>query len=140
MYLQAATAMLACHLLRYHSNFDRRRLPRDKGGLSRNQLRTVTDYMMSHLAADTTLGELASLVRLSESHFSRAFKLATGSPPYKWRMEQRIRFAQDQLRNTSAPIAEIALASGFANQSHFTKAFRDAVGASPAAWRRNWRP
>jgi AraC family transcriptional regulator len=51
----------------------------------------------------------------------------------------RIGFASRRLATSSAPLAEIALAAGFADQSHFTKAFRRATGMTPVAWRRHFR-
>jgi AraC-like DNA-binding protein len=33
------------------------------------------------------------------------------------------------------PLADVALACGFADQSHLTRRFKGSVGATPAAWR-----
>jgi AraC-like DNA-binding protein len=38
--------------------------------------------------------------------------------------------------DTSLPLAEIALACGYADQSAFTRAFGRATGLTPAAYRR----
>jgi len=46
----------------------------------------------------------------------------------------RIGYAKELLAG-SLPIAEIALASGFADQSHFTKVFRRATGTTPRRYR-----
>jgi AraC family transcriptional regulator len=51
----------------------------------------------------------------------------------------RLDFASRQLATSSASLAAIALAAGFADQSHFTKAFRRASGMTPAEWRRHFR-
>ncbi len=64
------------------------------------------------------------MVGLSLSHFCHAFKASTGMPPYRWHLNTRVRRAQKLLVETSDPLAEIALASGFADQSHFSRAFR----------------
>ena len=53
-------------------------------------------------------------------------------PPPAWR-----RTAQRALLETNDSLAEVALASGFADQSHFTRAFRTITGASPGAWRKS---
>ena len=51
----------------------------------------------------------------------------------------RIDRAAEQLATGSQPLAEIALAAGFADQSHFSNVFRRRVGMSPSAYRREVR-
>ncbi|MGH2398120.1 MAG: helix-turn-helix domain-containing protein [bacterium] len=48
--------------------------------------------------------------------------------------------AQELLREGKLSQAEIALATGFAEQSHFSRVFRETVGVPPGAWRREHRP
>jgi AraC-like DNA-binding protein len=43
--------------------------------------------------------------------------------------------AADALAHPSAPLAQIALEAGFADQSHFTRVFRTASGVTPQRWR-----
>jgi transcriptional regulator GlxA family with amidase domain len=52
---------------------------------------------------------------------------------------QRVKHAKALLRETNMPIAEIAVACGFADQSHLTRVFSKAFRIGPAAWRRQWR-
>ena len=51
----------------------------------------------------------------------------------------RITRAKQMLLLTEDPIAEIALACGFADQSHLTRLFRRTVGRPPGVWRRQQR-
>jgi len=83
------------------------------------------------------LKDLADMTGLSASYFSRAFKASTGMAPYRWYLAERVRRAQGALLETNDSLAEVALASGFADQSHFTRAFRTITGASPGAWRKS---
>jgi transcriptional regulator GlxA family with amidase domain len=103
------------------------------------QERRVTSRLLDDLAGDTNLSELAALCGLSRSYFIRAFKQITGMPPYRWLLMQRVKHAKALLRGTKLPIAEIAVACGFADQSHLTRVFSKAFRISPAAWRRQWR-
>ncbi|MFN9471088.1 helix-turn-helix domain-containing protein [Acidovorax sp.] len=100
------------------------------------QLRRVLDYLETSLPDHVTLGELASLVGLSQWHFSRAFKASTGLAPYRWQLEARIRRAQSLLLGTQASLDAIAEATGFADAVHFGKTFRRIAGTAPATWRR----
>jgi AraC family transcriptional regulator len=99
----------------------------------------VTSRLLDDLAGDTSLSELAALCGLSRSYFIRAFKQVTGMPPHRWLLMHRVKHAKDLLRGTQLPIADIAVACGFADQSHLTRVFSKGFGISPAAWRRQWR-
>lgn len=109
----------------------------DGPGLTPWQLRRVNDYVMSHLPAHIKMEELATLAGLSESHFSRAFKMSTGIAPYRWQLEARIKQAQTLLLTTSDSLEVVASATGFADAVHFGRTFRKLVGVTPAAWRRD---
>jgi AraC family transcriptional regulator len=51
----------------------------------------------------------------------------------------RIDRASEQLVTGDLPLAEIALAAGFADQSHFSNVFRRRTGMSPSRFRRETR-
>lgn len=107
-----------------------------RGGLAPAQLRRVTARMEESLFDPTPLEDLAGITGLSASYFSRAFKVSTGMAPHRWYLTERVRRAQCALLETNDSLAEVALASGFADQSHFTRAFHNITGASPGAWRK----
>lgn len=112
--------------------------PRAKssGGLTARQLKTVTDYLDAHLAQPVDPGSLAQLVRLSTSHFHRAFKASTGLPPHAWLTELRLQRARELMLDTGLSLAQVALQTGFADQPHFTRIFTRSIGVSPRAWRK----
>jgi AraC-like DNA-binding protein/DNA-binding MarR family transcriptional regulator len=110
-----------------------------RGGLARWQLRRVTEYMTECVADSVRLEELAAQTGLSSSHFGRAFKLSIGVSPHRWQMNLRILEAQELLREGKLPLAEISIATGFAEQSHFQRVFKEVVGVSPGAWQRDLR-
>jgi len=101
------------------------------------QLKRVTEFINANLAETLQLCDLAALSGLSPSHFGRAFKGSTGLPPHRWHLNQRIERARVMLADAEASLADVACATGFADQSHFTRVFSRAVGISPGAWRRS---
>lgn len=105
-------------------------------GLAPWQADRALRLLLSDIAADLPIRELARLCGLSRSHFSKAFKCSMGSPPHRWLVRQRVGRALDMLERSNEPISVIAASCGFADQSHFTRVFRAATGSSPAAWRR----
>jgi AraC family transcriptional regulator len=106
------------------------------GQLAPWQIRRVTEYFLAHLADDIPLQTVCDLVRLSRSHFSRAFKLSTGLAPHQWLLQARISKTKQLMLETDIPLAQIAIDVGFADQAHFTRTFGRATGQSPRAWQR----
>jgi len=131
MYGESLTTALMAALFGSHDVSTRIK----NGGLARWQLKRVLEFLEARLAEDIGLEELAQLAGLSQSQFARAFKASTGLPPYKWRLHNRIKRAQEMLLNSNNSLSEIALHYGFADQSHFTKAFRRVTGTTPANWK-----
>ncbi|NIJ34125.1 helix-turn-helix domain-containing protein [Sphingomonas oligoaromativorans] len=106
-----------------------------KGLLADWQVRRVEQFVESQIDTPLRICEAADSVRLSASYFSRAFKASKGIPYSEFVANQRIVRAKEMLLTTDLPIAEIALACGFADQSHMTRLFHRAVGLPPRAWR-----
>ena len=107
------------------------------GGLARWQARKTLAYIEANLASKMELGELANGVALSKSHFSRAFKRCLGFSPMEYVIARRVERAKLMIRSTRQPLAEVALACGFADQSHLNRRFRELMGVSPGRWRRS---
>jgi AraC family transcriptional regulator len=107
-----------------------------RAGLAPWQLRRTYEFIEAHLDGDPSIGELAKECGLSESHFARAFRQATGVPPHRWLMTRRIERAKELLLEGDLELTQIALACGFADQSHLNRHFVRAEGYSPGKWRR----
>jgi len=110
---------------------------RHVSGLAPRQLKRVLEYLDAHLSQRVELATLATLVGLSQSHFSHAFRVSTGVAPYRWQLDARIRRAQRLLLEGRGPLERVAEATGFADAVHFGRTFRRLTGTSPAAWRRD---
>lgn len=104
--------------------------------LPRAKLRHAIAFMEARLAEPFQLQRVASLVGMSEFHFSRLFKKATGLSPSRYFIRQRIAKAQQLLQETDASIIEVALAVGYSSPSHFTQVFHREAGLLPTRYRR----
>jgi AraC family transcriptional regulator len=104
-------------------------------GLSRWQERIAKELIEAHIEGNISVQDLAATCGLSTSRFAHAFRSSTGMPPHRWLMRRRIERAKSMLGNRNEPLANIALACGFADQAHFNRAFRNATGATPRRWR-----
>lgn len=110
---------------------------RPRGGLAPWQQRRASELLLARIGRHVPIAELAAVCRLSVSHFVRAFRQSMGLPPHQWIVMRRVDLSKDLLAERAArPLAEIALACGFADQSHFTRTFSRIVGMTPGAWRR----
>jgi AraC family transcriptional regulator len=107
------------------------------GGLATWQARRTLAYIEENLGSKMDIDDLANLVGLSRSHFSRAFKHSVGLSPMEYVVVRRVERAKAIISETREPLAEVALACGFADQPHLNRRFRDIVGISPGRWRRS---
>jgi AraC-like DNA-binding protein len=78
---------------------------------------------------------LARVSGVSQSHFARSFKQAFGAPPHRYLLTRRLERAMALLRDTEAPIIEIALKTGWNSLGTFGRVFRDVTGESPSELR-----
>jgi AraC family transcriptional regulator len=83
-----------------------------------------------------TVAVLAVLADMRETRFLHAFKRQTGMSPYRYVLHRRLERVADLLTGSRMGLAEIALASGFADQAHMTSAFARHFGRTPGALRR----
>jgi AraC family transcriptional regulator len=127
--------VLAVHLIR-HILAPRRPAPGRDGTLPRGRLRAVAEFIEEHLDAGPTLGQLATVARLSPYHFARQFKAATGLPPHQYVIARRIERAKQLLQAARGlSLAEVAAHAGFSDQSQFSQHFKRIVGVTPGQFR-----
>jgi AraC-like DNA-binding protein len=100
------------------------------------QIKRVMRFIDANLSAKVGPQDLADLVQLSTSHFTRAFRSTVGKSPYSYLIHRRIERAKEIMLETDLPLVQIALDCGLADQAHLTRLFTRIVGISPAAWRR----
>ena len=110
-----------------------------RGGLTHWQAKRVFVYIESNIGLDIRVADLAGIVRLSTSHFSRAFRASFGQRPMAYVKALRVRHAQVVMLNTREPLSQVALDCGMCDQAHFTRVFRKIVGTSPSLWRRQFQ-
>ncbi len=84
-------------------------------------------------ARPVTLGELAQEAGLSKFQLLRTFARQTGFTPHAYQIQRRIDMARRMI-DAGSPLAEAAVASGFADQSHMTRAFVQRYGVTPGAY------
>jgi AraC family transcriptional regulator len=99
-------------------------------------LARARDELHARVRNPPSVRDLAAAAGVHPDHLARAFRTRFGVPVGSYMRRLRLDWAATQLDATDAPIVEIALDSGFADQSHFTRAFKRHTGVTPAQYRR----
>ncbi len=106
---------------------------------SRNQesrrVTKVKQYINDHYAEDLRLDNMAALVGMSPSAFSRFFKLRTGKSLSDYILDIRLGYAARMLVDSTKNISEICYESGFNNLSNFNRIFKSKRGSTPRDFR-----
>jgi AraC family transcriptional regulator len=111
-----------------------------QNGLASWQVKRLRSYIDERLDTTIRVGELANLVRLSTSHFFRAFRATFGESPITYVTKRRIQRAQELMLTPKTSLAQVALECGMCDQAHFSRTFRRIVGTNPTTWRRMREP
>lgn len=100
-----------------------------------DSMANVIRYIGEHLSEDLSVGVLADLAGLSESHFTRKFRQAMSSSPKEYLIRRRMNEAKHLLKTTDFPVKEIAARVGYRSESNFTNTFTAQNGLSPKRFR-----
>lgn len=92
------------------------------------------EYIQANVRNPLSLGEVASVVALSESHFRHLFVAETGSSFRSYLLWLRINLAIDAAM-AGASWTEAAHAAGFADSAHLTRTHKRMFGIEPTAVR-----
>jgi AraC family transcriptional regulator, glycine betaine-responsive activator len=116
---------------------DRQRIgrERDLNGKS-EKLRKVVELMADHLEDPLSAVQLATSVNLSVRQIERLFLRHLGMTPGSYYMTLRLERARELLRQTNAPILDVALQTGFGSHSYFAQSYRTQFQRSPSEERR----
>lgn len=86
-------------------------------------------------AAPHSLPAMAARAGFSRFQTLRAFARLTGLTPHAYLVQRRLDLARRQMRS-AMPLAEAAIAAGFADQSHMHRAFVARYGYTPGQYAR----
>ena len=135
--IESLASSLAARLLQCYSSVSNKHpdVHSTQSRLADRRLQQVIYFVEAHIEENITVEQLASLACLSQFHFAREFKAATGKSPYQHVTERRLVRAKALLTETDRSLAEIAYASGFSSPGNFWRAFRRSTGATPGSYR-----
>lgn len=100
-----------------------------------NLISIVKDYINKHYAENIMLSDLANLVYISESHFSRTFKQKTGESVVSYINKIRLTHARELLISSNLSIEDIYNSVGYKSRNLFFKNFKAVYGMTPNQYR-----
>ena len=99
------------------------------------RVQKVQAYIDDNYKEDIRLADLASIVGMTPTAFSRFFKLRTGKSISDYIIDVRLGHASRMLVDSTTSIAEICYDCGFNNISNFNRIFKKKKGQSPKVFR-----
>ncbi|KIF79597.1 hypothetical protein QR77_39425 [Streptomyces sp. 150FB] len=104
-----------------------------------NATRDRIDAVCRHLQQTHTepvrQEDVAALVHMSPTSFSRFFRAAMGRTLTDYVNQLRVETACSLLTGTSLPVTEVAARAGYRNLSNFNRRFRELKGLRPTGYR-----
>ncbi len=117
-----------------HGLVQHARLPqRPLSSIAWGQVKTSRDYLEAHVTHGVRSQELERITGLDRFALARHFRAAFATSPHRFLLMRRLQQAKAMI-GAGEPIAEVAAATGFADQSHLTRHFKKAFGMAPGAW------
>lgn len=101
----------------------------------RNRVDAVCRYLQQTHTGPVQQDEVAALVLMSPTSFSRFFRNAMGRTFTDHLNQLRVETACALLTDTSLPVTEVAERSGYRNLSNFNRRFRELKGLRPTEFR-----
>ena len=101
------------------------------GGEGRRGVSAAVEFSAQHAGATVGVKTLAAEAGVSREHYSRVFKTRVGQTPAAFLRARRLQAADELLRTTTLPVAEVALRCGFTSARHLSDAYRARHGRSP---------
>lgn len=97
------------------------------------------DFIKNHFREDIHLADLANLVCMTPTAFSKFFSLRTHKSVSDYIIDQRLGYASRQLIDSAQTVVEICYDSGFNNVSNFNRLFKKRKGLTPTEFRDNYQ-
>lgn len=95
------------------------------------RMNKVLEYIEDNLSQNITINDLAAIANVSNFHFCKLFKQATGKTAIDYINNLRVNKAVLLLNEGKLNITEIAIECGFNDSNYFSRIFKKYKGAAP---------
>ena len=104
------------------------------GRRTSSTVKLAIDYIEQHYTSEISLDDVAKFVGISPQHFSKIFKMETGTNYVDWLSDLRIEQAKKYLSSGERTIKEICYLVGYKDPNYFSRIFKKIVGMSPSEY------
>ncbi|WP_339489281.1 AraC family transcriptional regulator [Pseudomonas sp. EL_65y_Pfl2_R95] len=101
-----------------------------------DRISVAVDYIFSHYAQDLSQDDVAAVLGMTPTYFSRFFKQATGRGFVEFVNRLRVSKSCELLTRSDKPITDVCFESGFNNISNFNRRFQQLKGMTPSRYRK----
>jgi AraC family transcriptional regulator len=101
-------------------------------------LARARDLVHDRFQENLGLAQIAAAVGVHPVYLASTFRRHFRQTIGDYHRQLRVEFSCSQLAAGRAPLAEIALAAGFADQSHFARVFKRYLGITPGSYRKQF--
>jgi AraC-like DNA-binding protein len=103
-----------------------------------DRLNKVYEYVFENFRKKILLKDLADLLHMTPTSFSRYFTMKYNRPFSRFVSEIRIKHACKMLTETDEPVSQICYASGFETFSNFNKQFKEITLQNPTQYKKEF--
>lgn len=103
-----------------------------------DRLNKVYEYILKNFRRKVSLEEIAELLHMTPTSFSRYFTMKNNKPFSRFVAEVRIKHACEMLTETDASIAEVCYECGFNTLSNFNKQFKEITLKKPTEYKKEF--
>ena len=93
------------------------------------------DYIRRNYMNRITLDDVARLVYLNSTYFSKVFREEMGCTFVVYVNRLRVEVACELLKSSAVPLTDVSSLAGFEEQSYFTRVFKKVTGMTPGQYR-----
>jgi len=101
----------------------------------RSEIMRAQQYVNKNIGKKITLEEVADMLHINSSYFSRLFKKETGHNFIQYVTLAKMDRAKELLAKTNISVEDVAERLGYDNKSYFTKLFKKYTGDTPGRYR-----
>lgn len=103
-----------------------------------DRMSKIYHYLMKNFRQKVNLNEIADLINMTETSFSRYFKSRVNKSFSDFLKELRIDYARKLLNENKLSVNQISYDSGYSTISNFNKHFKEVTGKTPLQYRNEY--
>lgn len=100
-----------------------------------SQMSYALHHIGKHYAEEMTIGDLAAISHMSETHFRRVFQKTMNMTPSDYLNLVRVQMACEHMKKSTDSMEMVAEKCGFQSVSTFNRNFKKVLGITPYQWK-----